>query len=334
VGLHRVLLLAAVVLAAVWPLSGQTARADTAEETPDVEGFLETRTYTGAATREVLGQWAYVVGEVDNYPGNPSPQESKKSQLRKRLLDLRLLMDYNWFAYKSGNLDRYRDLVDVAYETVGQFKDLFDIYVTFNIPFDDGLHDGRLNDMQNAVAPFRQADVRKKFEKAVDGYEANIVSLDGDQRPRIWQIADITPDNGLDSAGNAAHLCQAMLYNLRSRGLLVDDIYDPNQEAQFHDVRKALRSALVLTDMFPSLTEAVAGARKPLDDLVSDYGKANDQVVAYHAAVAAGLPLDERTAALNKAFAKVQKEADDFANSGQLDAFAEALGGAQIAHQR
>jgi len=243
-------------------------------------------------------------------------------------------MDYNWFAYKSGDLSKYRDLVDAAYESIGQFKDLYDVWVTFNIPFDSSVRDARLNDMQNAVAPFRQADVRKKFEKAVDAYNSDIVSIDYDNQPRIWQIAGITPDSNLDSAGNAAHLSQALLYNLRSRGLLVDNIYDPEQEAQFHDVRKALRSAEVITDMFPSLVEAVAPAREPLDDLVSDYGKANDQVVAYHAAEAAGQPLDDRKAALDKAYAKVQKSATEFANSGQLDAFAEALGGALVAHAR
>ena len=45
-------------------------------------------------------------------------------------------------------------------------------------------------------------------------------------------------------------------------------------------MRKALRSVEVLVDMFPSLTAAVGEAREPLDELVGDYGKVNDQFVA------------------------------------------------------
>jgi hypothetical protein len=184
------------------------------------------------------------------------------------------------------------------------------------------------------VAPFRQADVRAKFEKAIDHFESHPTQLEFESRPRLWQIAGLEPIESVDSAGNTARLGQTVLANLRAEGLLVGDIFDPAQEERFHDVRKALRSVLVLSDMFPTLSEAVAGAREPLADLVKAYGKANDQVVAYHAAQANGQNLEERAAALSKAFEKSQQLAREFEESGQLEAFASALWTVQAYHQR
>jgi hypothetical protein len=188
--------------------------------------------------------------------------------------------------------------------------------------------------MQNAVAPLRAAEIRKRFEKAVDKYEPNIVPLDSQAQPRLWQIARLGPDIGLDSAGNAARMGRAVLLNLRSEGLTVDNIFDPNQEVRFHDVRKALRSVLVLVDMFPSLSAAVADVRNPLSDVVKAYGKANDQVVAYHEAKLDGRPLDQRASELSDAFNKAQERARKFADSGQLDAYADALAAAADTHRR
>src|SRR5215212_2287061 len=99
----RSLALAAALVVAL-PTFGDVARADDEDETPQVEGFLETRRYTDAATREVLNLFAYVVGEVDRYPAEPSPKFADDSNLRKRLLDLRLGMDFNVFAYEDGKV--------------------------------------------------------------------------------------------------------------------------------------------------------------------------------------------------------------------------------------
>lgn len=309
-------------------------RADDDDDTPQIDGFVEVRRYNDAATREILRMFTYVIGEVDRHPGNPSGDQMKKSNLRKRFLDLRLMVDFNMFAYKPSNTQRFRDLIDVAYEAVGEYKDLFDTQAIDGLPIDQGERDRRLNAMNNAVGPFRQADVRGKLEKAFDRYESEIQALDSNDRPRLWQIAQIDPTDTLDSAGNAARLGYAVLTNLRNEGLLVDDIFNPEQEARFHDVRKAMRSVLVLTDMFPSLERTVADAREPLSDLVKDYGKANDQVVAYHAAQGRGQVPDERIAGLTKAFTKAQKSAQKFVDEGQLDYFVGKLELAQYDHLR
>lgn len=330
----RIMALVAALLVVLNALLAGIAWADDEDGTPQIEASLESRRYTEAARNEVLQQFSYVVGEIDRFPGQPTPEQAKEANLRKRLLDLRLAMDFNAFAYDPKDVAKYRDQIDEMYEVVGQYKDLHDIYEQQGLLFDRAEQDRRWNDMINAIAPFRQADVRHKFEKAYGEFESKPLSLGSDDAPRLWRIAGLEPTDSLDSAGNAARLGQAVLRNLRAEGLLVGDILDPAQEERFHDVRKALRSVLVLSDMFPSLTNGVAAVRAPLADLVKDYGKANDQVVTYHVAQQGGQNLDERAAALSKAFQKAQNEAREFEAEGHLDAFVAALAAVEAAHRR
>jgi hypothetical protein len=322
------------LLSALGPLSTSLAWADDETDTPQVEAFLESRRYTDAATREVLGQFSYLVGEVDRFPAEPSPQFADQSELRKRLLNLRLMMDFNAFAYEPDSTDRWRDLVDEAYEAVGQYKDLYEVHQRLGLPVDAAERDRRFNSMLNAVAPFRQADTREKFQKAYDRDEKQPVALDTDHQPRLWRLAGAGPSDNLNSAGNAAQLSQAVLRKLQADSLLVNDITEPAQEARFHDVRKALRSVLVLSDMFPSLAEAVGEAREPLADLVKSYGKVNEQIVAYNLARSSGQDLEARATALHNEFVQAQDQARAFAASGELDAYVEALAAATATHQR
>jgi hypothetical protein len=331
---QRILALIAAVLVTLAPLGSGLVRADEEDETPRIADFLETRVYTQASTRQVLGQFDYVIGEVDRFPAAPSPEFVDKNNLRKRLLDLRLMMDFNAFAYPQGSIIRYRDMVDEAYEAVGVYKDLNEVNAKIGLPIDPSDRDRRFNAMLNALGPLRQADVRDKFRKAYDPAQNQIVLLEFDSRPRIWQIARIEPTDTLDSAGNAARLGQAVLWNLRYEGLVVGDIFDPVQEMRFHDVRKALRSVLVLTDSFPSVADSLVDVREPLADLVKAYGKANEQIVAYRVAQDTGLDLEPRAAALTKAFDKAQDLAREFDESGQLDSFVSALAGSEASHLR
>ena len=326
------LLVVLLACAAPGPLSA--AQTGDADGRPRIAAYLEVRRYTEAARSEVLDQFGYVVGEVDRFPGKPTPEQAKKSDLRKRLGELRLMMDFNAFAYSPSAIQRYRDLVDEAYETIGQYKDLHDVQQLDGRPIDPLERDRRWNAMINAVAPFRQADVREKLERAFGRSRSEPVLLEYDERPRLWQLAGLEPIDSLDSAGNAARLGHVVLVNLRTEGLLVEDIFDPEQEARFHDVRKALRSVLMLSDLFPALARGVAEVRKPLDDLVEDYGKANDQAIAYHSAERSGQNLAERADALRRAFEKAQREAKQFDERGHLDAFAWALLKVEDAHHR
>src|SRR5687768_16116529 len=94
--------------------------------TPQFDRAIERRTYPKAAPDALQTYASIVYDEVRKLPPNANPAQVKASPLRKRLLDLRLMMDFNAFLYAPERMGPMRDQVDAAYEAIGQFKDLFD----------------------------------------------------------------------------------------------------------------------------------------------------------------------------------------------------------------
>ena len=229
---------------------------------------------------------------VDATPQNPSPDQVKNSDVRKRILDLRLMMDFEAFAYQPGTFEAYRDALDAAYEQVGLYKDLFDIQAPYGFPIDQTDQAERLAKMNVALAPFRFGGFRDDLKNFFYQRAEAPLPLELKNQPRLWQIAKSGRDTGYDSAGNAARLGQMVLRTCAMSGLGVGDIFNPEQEAHFHDIRKAMRSVEVIADMFPDLTASTASVREPLDKLVSAYGKTNDQFVAFHQAQVSNRDID------------------------------------------
>jgi hypothetical protein len=325
----------ALTLVATLALGAPLVRAQTGPEgTPQVEAATERMSYVEAATPQLLTHYWIVMAGVDATPQNPSPDQVKNSDVRKRILDLRLMMDFAAFSYQPGTFEAYRDALDGAYEQVGQFKDLFDIQAIDGFPIDSTEQAERLAKMNVALAPFRFGGFRDDLKNFFYQRSEAPLPLEFKNQPRLWQLAKSGPDNGYDSAGNAARLGQMVLRNLRNDGLGVGDIFNEEQEAHFHDIRKAMRSVEVLADMFPDLTAGTASVREPLDKLVSAYGKTNDQFVAFHQAQVHNRDTDRRASELRTAFARSQDMATQFVNSGQLEAYAAALEQVQNRHRR
>jgi hypothetical protein len=335
-------LLVSIIVVAVMVGSVLSWRVDTAsaqaqsgpEGTPQVEASSEAMRYVEAATPQLLTHYWIVLAEIDALSQSPSPAEVKATQLRKRILDLRLIMDLNAYAFEPGVFEAYRDAIDRAYEQLGLYKDLFDVQEIDGFPIDQNVQAERLAKMNVALAALRQPTFREDLKVFFYTRSAQPLALEFKNQPRIWQIAKTGPSDRLDSVGNAALLAQAALRNLRNDGLMVDDIFNAEQEARFHDVRKALRSVLLLADMFPTLTAATASVREPLDRVVNKYGDVNDQFVAFHDAQLSGRAVDQRAAELAAEYAKARVVAAQFVDSGQLEAFAAALSGVQASHQR
>src|SRR5205823_2430112 len=70
--------------------------------TPQVEAGTEVLSYVEGATPELLTHYWIVLSGVDSFPPSPSPEQVEGSDLRKRLLDLRLTMDLNAYAFQPG----------------------------------------------------------------------------------------------------------------------------------------------------------------------------------------------------------------------------------------
>lgn len=302
--------------------------------TPQVDPASETMRYTEAATSQLLTHYWIVFSELDQFPANPSPDQTKASQLRKRVLDLRLVMDLYAYAFQPGVFEAYRDAADAVYEQVGQYKDLYDVQPFDHTPFDGTCQAERLAKMNVALAPFRLPTFREDFKNFFYQLQPAPMALEQKNQPRLWQIAQTRPDTGLDAAGNAAMLGQRVLRNLQGLGLTVGDIMDPVQEAHFHDVRKALRSVLVLTDIFPSLANDTTNVRQPLADVVKAYGDVNDRFTAYHLAQLSGHDTGPIADDVRATYTKALDVVNKFSGSGQLEAYASQLERDQNAHRR
>ena len=321
-------LLIGAMFAALWHVPVASAQYPTEpgpDGTPQFDRTVERRAYMSAASDEVLTYALLVQQEAEKLPANPSPDQMKSSKLRKRLLDLRLMLDFNAYLFDPSFLESIRDKVDEAYETVGLYKDLFDQSELTGLPIDSKEQKKRADAMNDALTWLRDPAERRAMSELLHQSEQKILHLNNKETPRLWHIAEVTPVAGQSSLATVALLCSNVLTNLQRDGLLVDDILDADQEAQFHDVRKALRSVLVLVDMFPTGSDIVGDKREPLANLVDAYGDVNDASIAYHDAEESGIDVDQRHEDLIKAYKKARRMVDEIEAAGQLREYVNRL---------
>lgn len=319
----RLLLLAGLLVVALHAAAShgqaQLTTQPGPDGTPQFERAVERRPYPAAGADEVLTYGLLVHEAARALPIDASPEEVKRSPLRKLLLDLRLMMDFNAFLYEPDRFEPIRDRIDASYEAIGIYKDLFDQAKLTGLPVDPAELEARREAMNTSLVWLRDAAERRSMVEIIQRPSDGIVNLGRKDQPRLWRIAELSPTEHKSSLAMVALLCGNALANLVRDGLVVDDILDTEQEADFHDIRKALRSVLVLVDMFPTASEVVGEAREPLAKLVDAYGEVNDASIAYHdARTARRGDQDERRDDLVKAYKKARRLADELVENGQL----------------
>ena len=337
-GLNRLVVVGAVALsfllifgpAGVAGASAQVTTKPGPDGTPQFDRTIERRTYSKAAPDALLTYASIVYDEVRKLPPRATPKQMKASDLRKRLLDLRLMMDFNAFLYDPDRLGPMRDQVDAAYEAIGQFKDLFDQSELTGRPIDPAEESVRGAAMVAALEWLRSAEQRQAFLQFLKEPDGAILDLERKDQPRLWKVAEVTPSRNQSALAVVALVSGNGLTNLLRDGLLVDDILDADQEAEFHDVRKALRSILVLVDMFPTAEDVVGDRREPLAKLVDAYGDVNDASIAYHEAQAAGRDVRERRDDLVKEYKQARGIAKEIVEEGQLNEYIARLTSLQL----
>jgi hypothetical protein len=214
-----------------------------------------------------------------------------------------------------------RGQVDAAYEAIGQFKDLSDQAKLTGQPVDPAEQSRRGAAMIASLEWLRNAQQREAFVRFLQQPEPRIQDVKKKDQPRLWRNADVTPAGDKSALAIVALVSGHGLARLIDEGLLVDDILDREQEDRFHDIRKALRSILVLVDMFPTAQAVVGETREPLAKLVDAFGEVNDASIAYHEAQAAGRDSSELREELSDEYKKAKKLANDLMDNGQLRAY-------------
>jgi len=318
------------VLAAASPATGVLAQD---KETSFVAGGGQGR-YAAAAPTQVAGAFDRAMAELDATSPEASPEEVKAASFRRRILELRLLMDLNALAYDGDRMKDYRDTVDEVYEAVGVYQDLAVIKKQLNIDVSQDVVDERRASMNDALSPLRDQRMRVQLRRFLTAPLKAPRSGKNVRAPRIWDVAEALPTDKFDSTGNAALLASGVVRALEGTDLSINDIFDLGQQARFHTVRRMLRNVIVLAAMFPATTEAVQDVRQPVVDMIDVYDDVKDAFTAYDYAQAAGLDTDAIGAKVQREFDKAQTLRANFVEAHILDGLEARLDGIRDSHRQ
>jgi len=318
-----------VVLLVAWQPTGAFAQAKPKDTSPVVgEG---NGTYTEAARVSTVGALDRLLGELDTVPGDVTPQQVKDASWRRRILELRLQMDFNAFAYDKDRLKGFRDMVDRAYESSGLYQDVSVIEKELGTPIPPEVTAQRLSEMNDALASLRDGgprnDLRRFLASPVDAPRKG-------GGPGLWDLTGSRATNDLDAVGNAAAFQTGIVQYLQGVDLGVHDIFDPNQAAAFHLIRKHIRDVVILSAMYPPISDVTRDAIKPLSGMVDDYGDVMDAFDAYDFARQNGMDTDKVAAELGREFGVAQTTKNQFIDAHALDTMAIQLNGVRDAHRR
>jgi len=318
------------VLMAASPATGVLAQD---KETSFVAGGGQGR-YAAAAPAQVMGAFDRAMAELDATSAEASPEEVKAASFRRRILELRLLMDLDALAYDGNRMKGYRDTVDRVYESVGVYQDLAVIKKQLDVEVSQDVVNGRRAEMNDALWPLRDQRMRGELRRFFGAPLKAPRSGKALRTPRIWDVAGALPTDNFDSTGNAAVLASGVVRALEGTDLGIDDIFDLGQQARFHTVRRMLRNVVVLAAMFPATAEAVQDVRQPVLDMIDVYDDVKDAFTAYDYAQAAGLDTGAIRAKVHREFDKAQTLKASFVDARVLDGLEARLNGVRDGHRQ
>jgi hypothetical protein len=314
----------------VWVAPSANAQAPNPKDAPSI-GDAANGMYTQAASPTLSGAFDRAMSELDAAPQGASPREVKDLSFRRRLLELRLLMDVNAFAYDKDQMKSYREIVDQTYESIGVYQDLADVEKELGVPVNPDVVTSRRNEMLGALGALRDGNVRNQMRAF---FAAPLGAPRKGGGPGLWDITGSVASNSFDAVGNAAELQSGIIRFLQASDLGVNDIFDPDQAIHFHLIRKEMRNVVILSAMFPSTNAVTRDVIKPLDELVDDYGDALEAHTAYEFARQAGMDTAKVEAELRREFERALLMKGQFVDAHSLDAVAIALNGVRDSHRR
>jgi hypothetical protein len=320
-----------LAMLSVWAVPSANAQTAPNPKDPPSLGNAVAGMYTQAARPTLAGAFDRAISELDAAPQDASPRAVKDLSFRRRLLELRLLMDVNAFAYDKDRMKSYREVVDQTYESIGNYQDLADIEKELGVPVNPDVVASRRNEMNGALAGLRDANIRNQMRAF---FAAPLGAPRKGGGPGLWDITGSAPSNSFDAVGNAAELQSGIIRFLQASDLGVNDIFDPDQAIHFHLIRKEMRNVVILSAMFPDTSDVTRDAIKPLDDLVDDYGDTLEAHTAYEYAKQAGMDTAKVEAELRREFERALTMKGQFVDAHSLDAVAIALNGVRDSHRR
>ncbi len=228
-------------------------------------------------------------------------------QLRYSIAELRDLVDVFAYAYPTdGDKDTWkkvRDDLDEGYESLGNFKDLYDAQGA------PGADKAKYDPAKLAELRQKVLDWKNHFDQdeRLDAYREYLASpkknkiterKKGDLSSHYWGDAGIEPDKSLSGVENLAKLEGVLLGNANDeleKTTELRKLHKDQAQEDFHSFRKQFRATTKLAGYFPQLfTDQDPKANLPLlIQAVDRYGDVHDKIVAYDLATEKG---DDKTA--------------------------------------
>jgi hypothetical protein len=134
-------------------------------------------------------------------------------------------MDFQAYAYDPILLHTFRKAVDDAYEQVGDFQDVSVTEQILGAPVRDDVVNQRLIKMNVVLAGLRTQTVRSAMRNFLGSPASSIQTLSTGDTPRLWMLAQLTPNEQVDGVGNAAMLGAGVFNALKGGNIFVSDIF-------------------------------------------------------------------------------------------------------------
>ena len=183
--------------------------------------------YLGSMGSMLTGAFDRAIQELDGFPEQPSPDQVKDASVRRRLLELRLLMDFGAYAYDPILLGTFRQMIDDDYEQIGDFQDVAVTQALLQFSVRPDVVNQRQIKMNVVLASLRTPFVRSSMRNFLGSPSSSMQTLADKDVPRLWQMAQTTPSEQLDTVGNVALLGARTLRAVKNSDPFVADIFDP-----------------------------------------------------------------------------------------------------------
>jgi hypothetical protein len=261
-------------------------------------------TYTESAPQAIQAKLETFQNSLKAFDENSLPHEAKA--LRKELVALRDQLDLFVFAYSAKENDIWketRNFLDVGYEAMGEFKDLYDSQ--FLEEGEEPDYDKKeVKSLRNPILQWKSKFEKQNWEffLEVDGKIFDRKSKDLSRF--YWGSVEVRPKKN-DSVSEAfSKLTIAVIHEAKIDLKKVVKLENPSENLEnaeeFHDFRKRVRTVSKVFSYYPALTSRCESEDvENLDLLQSRYGDVNDKVYL-------SLKLEKK--GKNKAAKKIKEE--------------------------
>jgi len=251
----------------------------------------------GQLAKQMLDvEFTKLAGELSMLNQNTLPEQTK--ELRKKIGAVRQMVDVFAYAYEpSGDPDAFlalRDELDVGYEVMGAFKDLFDGQVANGVdPANVTYEPKELKKSREKMLAWSKHFLKpKRLSRHQNFLSSPILDGTADRKSSslsrfYWGGVDIKPKASHSGKKTISRLVSAQLKESRKLYKDIVDIKDLSKykdEEAFHDFRKRIRACLQIIGGFDLEVEPDFAPVLVLTDLVSRYGAINDLLISYHKA--------------------------------------------------